>query len=81
MLVLTLYGRRDCPLCDEMKAAIAEATESLPHRLEEVDVSGDPELERRYGWDVPVLLVNGREACRHRVRAGELRRWLREAEG
>jgi hypothetical protein len=41
-----------------------------------VDVDGDPILKRRYGLDVPVLLLDGTVVCRHRLDAGELKRLL-----
>ncbi|MGH7822087.1 MAG: glutaredoxin family protein [Candidatus Binatia bacterium] len=73
---LTLYGRPECDLCEEMKAAVRQVAARVPLELHEVDVSGDRELERRYGLDVPVLLVDGREAFRHRATVAELVRWL-----
>jgi glutaredoxin len=73
MLVLTLYSRPECHLCDEMKAVVAEVTREMAHELTEIDISADPELERRYGTRIPVLMVNGREAFQHRVQASELR--------
>jgi hypothetical protein len=42
-----------------------------------VDVDGDPELVRRYGLNVPVLLLDGTVVCRHRLDIDELRRLLR----
>ena len=35
--------------------------------IEIVDVDADPDLEDRYGEDVPVLLHGARELCRHRL--------------
>ena len=45
--------------------------------IEVVDVDADPELTRRYGLNVPVLLLDGTVVCRHRLDADELRRLLR----
>ena len=42
-----------------------------------VDVDSDPELLRRHGLHVPVLLLDGTVVCRHRLDAEELRRLLR----
>lgn len=42
-----------------------------------VDVDSDPELVRRYGLNVPVLLLDGTVVCRHRLDVAELRRLLR----
>ena len=45
--------------------------------IEAVDVDSDPVLQRRHGFDVPVLLLDGTVVCRHRLDAGELKRLLR----
>jgi Glutaredoxin-like domain (DUF836) len=52
-------------------------TTQLPP-IELVDVDGDPTLQRRHGFDVPVLLLDGLVVCRHRLDAGELKRLLRK---
>jgi thioredoxin-like negative regulator of GroEL len=75
MIRLTLYGRRDCHLCHEMRAVVEAVVGERPGAvvIEEVDVDDDPALAARVGADVPVLLVNGREAFRHRLTADALR--------
>jgi len=42
-----------------------------------VDVDSDPQLKRRYGLEVPVLLLDGTVVCRHRLDLKELTRLLR----
>jgi len=42
-----------------------------------LDVDSDPELVRRYGLHVPVLLLDGSLVCRQRLDVPELRRILR----
>jgi len=69
---LVLYTRPDCGLCEEMKAEIARARLSAPYTLEEVDISGDFELEARYGESIPVLHVAGRLAFKGRLSSPEL---------
>jgi hypothetical protein len=44
-----------------------------------VDVDSDPELVRRYGLNVPVLLLDGSVVCRHHLDAAELLRLLRKS--
>ena len=74
---LTLVRRRDCPLCEEMLAALAALGQriGLPP-LELIDVDSDRQLERRHGLDVPVLLLDGTVVCRHRLDRAELVRLL-----
>lgn len=69
---LTLYTRRDCCLCEEMKAAIREAAGNCEFSLDEIDVDDSAELCLRYGNEVPVLFIDGRKAFKYRLTAREL---------
>jgi hypothetical protein len=60
-----------------MRAVLAEVEPDLPFDLEEIDISTQPELEERFGQEIPVLFVNSRKAFKYRVTSGELRRRLR----
>lgn len=73
---VTLYGRRDCHLCEDMRAVVDEVARVVAVEVEEVDVDGDPALATAYGHEVPVLLVNGRKAFKYRVDARTLRQRL-----
>lgn len=42
-----------------------------------VDVDSNPELARRHGLDIPVLLLDGVRVCAHRLDRDELQRLLR----
>jgi 4a-hydroxytetrahydrobiopterin dehydratase len=74
---VTLYTRRDCHLCDEAKRAIKSA--QVPIELHEIDVDGDAALRARFGEDVPVIYVAGREAFRHRVNGNDFEAYIRGA--
>jgi thiol-disulfide isomerase/thioredoxin len=78
VIVLTLYSRPGCHLCDDMKAIVARVARAPvePVMIEEVDISSDAELEARYGLEIPVLLVNGKKAAKCRVTEEELTRIL-----
>jgi hypothetical protein len=77
---LILYTRKDCCLCEEMKAVVRPVAESFNLTVQEVDVDSSAELQERYGNEVPVLLVNGRKAFKYRVTAKELENRLRKEE-
>ncbi len=76
-IALTLYSRPGCHLCDEMKEIVYPVARELGCSLAEVDISGDPALEARYGTEIPVLLVNNRKAFKFRLTERELRKRLR----
>ena len=71
--VLTVLGKPDCHLCHVMADAVRAAIAGLDATLVERDVREDPETFARYRDEIPVLLFDGRELARHRVRAAELR--------
>ncbi|MGH7872453.1 MAG: glutaredoxin family protein [Candidatus Binatia bacterium] len=75
---LTLYSRRDCCLCDDMKAVIGKVAAQIPCELEEIDVDRSPELQEQYGEQVPVLLIDGRKVFKFRVTVEQLTRHLTE---
>jgi thiol-disulfide isomerase/thioredoxin len=78
MIALTIYSRPGCHLCDEMKAIVERVAGSAtpPATIDVIDISSDPDLESRYGLEIPVLLVNGKKAAKYRVTGEELVRML-----
>jgi len=70
--VLTIYGKPGCCLCDEAMKVLDEVRQSIPFEIEKRDISGDAELLERYGLDIPVILIDGREAFRRRIDAERL---------
>ncbi len=69
---VTIYGKPGCCLCDEAREVLERVRASRPFALEEVDISLDPVLERRYRERIPVVAVDGVEAFEHHVDASEL---------
>jgi glutaredoxin len=62
---LILYVRRDCHLCTEMREELEQIREDLDITLELVDIDADPDLVRRYGHKVPVLVAGDYEICHY----------------
>jgi glutaredoxin len=73
---VVLYTKPGCGLCEEMKAAIRCARVDHLYTLEEVDIETDAELFAQYRYDIPVLLVNGVEAFRHRLSSDDFRNYV-----
>ena len=63
--ILTLYGRRDCHLCDEMRAALEHWRTRLGFVLALKDIDEDPELVARFGNKVLVPMHDDREICHY----------------
>jgi len=73
---VTLYGKPGCHLCDEARAEIERVRSEHPFELEQVDVSVDAALNRRYGERIPVLALDGEELFELRVDGGALTKRL-----
>ena len=65
-----MFGRAYCHLCEEM----AQGLRRLGIAFEEIDVDADPRLDELYGENVPVLLLDEVEVCRHRLTPEAIRK-------
>jgi glutaredoxin len=74
--VVTLVHAAGCHLCDSARRVIEGVRAEVAFELEEVDISGDEELERSYRERIPVVLIDGREAFTLFVHPDGLRRRL-----
>ena len=64
---LTVYSRNYCHLCEEMIEALRRLQGLVHFEIAVVDVDAHPELERRHGERVPVLMHGERELCHYRL--------------
>ena len=71
----TVYSRADCSLCEHMLEQLAELL-GPQAAVQVVDIEGDPELERKYGTRIPVLLADGEFVCAYRLDAERVRPYL-----
>jgi len=70
---VTLYGRAGCHLCDEARTVIDRVCRDLGEEYVEIDIDADDELRTRYGDEVPVTLVDGKQHDFWRVDEQRLR--------
>lgn len=76
MRELLLYTRPGCTLCDELVVGAEPIVRRHDALIRKVNIDNDPELRRRYGHDIPVLELDGREICRHHLDAAALEQAL-----
>lgn len=79
-LVVTLYTRAGCHLCDEARKPVARAVAATAGAtLRVIDIAAQPEDEARYGERIPVVtaLVRGEEQVVAELKVSDL--WLRRA--
>ena len=70
---LTLYVARDCHLCELARTDLERLQPELGFEVDEVDITGVPELERAYREWIPVIELEGERICVYRVEPAELR--------
>lgn len=58
---VTLYSRPGCHLCDDARAVIERVCDEVGTSYAKISIDGDPDLERRFGHEVPVTFVDGRQ--------------------
>jgi tRNA-binding EMAP/Myf-like protein len=73
---LTLYGRKDCCLCDDMAEVVAVVAAERGLGVVKVDVDDDPALAGVYGHEIPVLCLGTRRIVSGRVSVRALRALL-----
>jgi len=73
-----VYGKPQCPLCDEATEILEGIRAELPFELVHEDVTEVPELER-YADEVPVVLVAGVRAFHGKLDASAVRERIAEA--
>jgi glutaredoxin len=80
MSTVTLYGRPGCHLCDDARSVLQRLRARFGFALEEVDITTDDALHRRYLERIPVIALDGEELFDFFVDERALADRLREAE-
>jgi glutaredoxin len=70
---VTLYTAQGCSLCGPVRRRLENVRSEVPFELEEVDITGVPDLEQRYREWLPVVEIDGERAFVYRVSEEDLR--------
>lgn len=73
---VVVYSRKQCHLCDELKDQLRRLDDGRLFRWREIDIDSDPELQRLYNDEVPVVFIDGRKAFKYRLDEREFLRKL-----
>jgi glutaredoxin len=76
MTVVTLFHAEGCHLCERARETVSALRDELGFELDEIDIGGDAELEKRYREWLPVVEIDGKRAFVYHVSAEALRRKL-----
>jgi glutaredoxin len=70
---VVLYGRPGCHLCDDARVVVERVCADLGVEWTEVSIDDDPALLDRFGEEIPVTFVDGRQHDFWRVDETRLR--------
>ena len=70
---VVVYGKPGCHLCDEAYAVVERVCAAVGATWRTVQIQDDPDLMARYGEQIPVTFVDGRQHDFWRVDADRLR--------
>ncbi len=73
---VVVYSRQCCGCCDRAFETLARANRRYPLAIQRVDVDLDPELQARFGQEVPVVEIDGKVRFRGKVNPVLLERLL-----
>ena len=76
-----LYTRPGCHLCEEAKQEMLAADCADQYILEEINIDNDPALLERYGYEIPVITINGVKAFKYRLTADEFKKAVTRGQG
>jgi glutaredoxin len=70
---VVVYGKAGCHLCDDAYAIVEQVCASVGASWRTVQIQDDPDLMARYGEQIPVTFVDGRQHDFWRVDPDRLR--------
>jgi glutaredoxin len=73
-----LFTAHGCSLCGPVRRRLESVRAEIPFELEEVDITGVPELEATYREWLPVVEIDGERAFVYRIDEAELLARLRD---
>jgi uncharacterized membrane protein len=59
MILVTLYSRADCHLCDQAIDDLLSLQSQFPHKLKIIDIGNNQDLQHLYGEEIPVVEIGG----------------------
>ena len=81
MIRVEVYTKRDCCLCEDVKATLLKVRHDIPFELREIDIESGSALYEAYKERIPLVVIDGRPAFKYYVAEEALRRRLARCEG
>jgi glutaredoxin len=73
---ITIYTKKNCPLCDKAFAIVADLKKEFPIEIDEVDIYSDDDLLEKYMLTIPVIEFEKEEIDYGLVSKDKVRQFL-----
>ncbi|HMD13252.1 MAG TPA: glutaredoxin family protein, partial [Bacteroidota bacterium] len=68
MILVEVYSKNDCHLCDVAKDQLKRIQQQHPFELKVISIEHDDGLFQKYKERIPVIHINGTFAFQYRIR-------------
>ncbi len=75
-ILIEIFSKPDCHLCEVAKEVIKDMKGEFEMDIRETNIEENEELLQKHRYDIPVVMINGRKAFKHRVDPDQLRKRL-----
>ena len=67
MRQVQIYSRHGCHLCEDALLTLKLLQNELNFEIEEIFIDGDPDLEKKFGDQVPVIQIDHKQHDFYRI--------------
>jgi glutaredoxin len=67
MRQVQIYSRHGCHLCEDALSTLKVLQKELNFEIEEIFIDGDPDLEKKFGDQVPVIQIDHKQHDFYRI--------------
>jgi hypothetical protein len=78
-MIVRIYSKPNCCLCDQAKAVLERVRERVPFDLVEEDIRANPDIFAVWRYDIPVVIIDGRDTFKLRLEEAEVEACIRRA--
>lgn len=78
-MIIRLYSKTNCPLCDKAKQVLQELQKEFAFQIKEIDIYQDDALLEKYQLMIPVVEIDGEEVGFGIIQKDVIRKRLLEA--
>ena len=76
MILVEIYSKRGCCLCEEMKEVLLRVQQDIPFSIQEIDIESALALYEAYKERIPLVTINGQPAFKSHMTDVDFRRRL-----